>query len=138
MAKSSEDVTAEAPPGDDGSASGGNAKGDDTNKASPPPAKEGEDAHSDDAKPKAEEDADDDAAVPAGEEETFPQQLLDVLDKETGPGGVDTREGKRVLEWNDAGDAFIIRDKALLEKEVLPKHFTTRSKAMSFIRKLYR
>ena len=45
---------------------------------------------------------------------------------------------KRVLEWPPEGKSFTIRDKAKLEREVLPKYFTVKCKFMSFVRKLYR
>lgn len=70
-------------------------------------------------------------------EATFPQQLMDVIEKET-TNGTATSGGEKVLEWLPNGDAFIIRDKTLLEKEVLPKYFNIKCKFMSFVRKLYR
>lgn len=69
-------------------------------------------------------------------EATFPQQLMDVIEQET-DGGV-VVDGERVLEWIPSGNAFVIRDKAKLEKEVLPKYFSVRCKFTSFVRKLYR
>jgi hypothetical protein len=71
------------------------------------------------------------------QEATFPQQLMDVIENETS-SGTTTSEGEKVLEWLSNGDAFIIRDKSLLEKEVLPKYFNAKCKFMSFVRKLYR
>jgi hypothetical protein len=71
------------------------------------------------------------------QEATFPQQLMDVIEKETTSGAI-MPSGEKVLEWLPNGDSFIIRDKALLEKEVLPKHFSAKCKFMSFVRKLYR
>eukprot|EP00804_Cyclotella_cryptica_P028200 CCRYP_011046-RA/>CCRYP_011046-RA protein AED:0.00 eAED:0.00 QI:393/1/1/1/1/1/2/147/403 len=68
---------------------------------------------------------------------TFPQQLMDVIERETTNGST-TSTGEKVLEWLPNGDAFIIRDKALLEREVLPRHFSAKCKFMSFVRKLYR
>lgn len=69
-------------------------------------------------------------------EATFPQQLMDVIEQETKDG---TKiDGERVIEWLPAGDAFIIRDKAILEKDVLPRYFSAKCKFMSFVRKLYR
>ena len=67
---------------------------------------------------------------------TFPQQLMDVIDQEAKEGA--TVNGERVLDWLPSGDGFIIRDKAIMEKEVLPRHFTAKCKFMSFVRKLYR
>lgn len=69
-------------------------------------------------------------------EATFPQQLMDVIEQETDGGSV--VDGERVLEWIPSGNAFVIRDKAKLEKEVLPKYFSVRCKFTSFVRKLYR
>jgi len=69
-------------------------------------------------------------------ETTFPLQLMDVIDQETGEGTI--VNGERVLEWLPTGDAFVIRDKASLEKKVLPKHFNVKCKFASFVRKLYR
>ncbi|KAL7536624.1 hypothetical protein ACHAXR_007301 [Thalassiosira sp. AJA248-18] len=66
------------------------------------------------------------------EEATFPQQLMDVIEKETKEGV--TIDGERVLEWLPAGDAFVIRDKKRFEKEVLPKYFNSKCKFMSFVR----
>ena len=71
------------------------------------------------------------------QEATFPQQLMDMIEKET-TSGATTPDGEKVLEWLPNGDAFIIRDKSLLEKEVLPKYFNAKCKFMSFVRKLYR
>ena len=71
------------------------------------------------------------------QEATFPQQLMDVIERETANGS-STSAGEKVLEWLPNGDAFIIRDKALFEREVLPKHFSAKCKFMSFVRKLYR
>ncbi|KAL9186806.1 hypothetical protein ACHAXT_010526 [Thalassiosira profunda] len=71
-------------------------------------------------------------------DQTFPQQLMDVLDSESTEGTSFVDGGKRVFEWTRDGTAFVIRDKAKLEKEVLPRHFTARCKYMSFVRKLYR
>jgi hypothetical protein len=71
------------------------------------------------------------------QEATFPQQLMDVIERETTNGST-TSTGEKVLEWLPNGDAFIIRDKALLEREVLPRHFSAKCKFMSFVRKLYR
>eukprot|EP00581_Thalassiosira_minuscula_P014220 CAMPEP_0183725270 /NCGR_PEP_ID=MMETSP0737-20130205/19947_1 /TAXON_ID=385413 /ORGANISM="Thalassiosira miniscula, Strain CCMP1093" /LENGTH=468 /DNA_ID=CAMNT_0025956183 /DNA_START=204 /DNA_END=1610 /DNA_ORIENTATION=+ len=70
------------------------------------------------------------------QEATFPRQLMDVIEHETKKGA--TINGERVLEWLPAGDSFIIRDKAALEKKVLPRHFSAKCKFMSFVRKLYR
>ena len=69
-------------------------------------------------------------------EATFPQQLMDVIEKETKEGTI--INGERVLEWLPTGDAFVIRDKASLEKKVLPMHFNVKCKFASFVRKLYR
>ena len=66
----------------------------------------------------------------------FPQQLMDMVERETNGGA--TVNGERVLEWLPAGDSFVIRDKKSLELEVLPKYFRTKCKSMSFVRKLYR
>ena len=71
------------------------------------------------------------------QEATFPQQLMDMIEKETTSGNT-TPNDEKVLEWLPNGDAFIIRDKSLLEKEVLPKYFNAKCKFMSFVRKLYR
>jgi len=77
------------------------------------------------------------AAEPEEEDAaTFPQQLMDVVEQET-KGGV-TVNGKRVLEWLPSGDAFVIRDKNMMEKNILPRHFAAKCKYMSFVRKLYR
>ena len=76
---------------------------------------------------------DDDAA----QELTFPQQLMNVINEET-LNGTKTDEGERVIEWAEDGKSFVIRDKAKLETEVLPRHFLARCKYMSFVRKLYR
>ena len=84
-----------------------------------------------------EEPADDTNAECRSQEATFPQQLMDVIEKET-TDGTDASDGKKVMEWLPNGDAFIIRDKSLLEKEVLPKYFNAKCKFMSFVRKLYR
>eukprot|EP00580_Thalassiosira_gravida_P001443 CAMPEP_0201598712 /NCGR_PEP_ID=MMETSP0492-20130828/432_1 /ASSEMBLY_ACC=CAM_ASM_000837 /TAXON_ID=420259 /ORGANISM="Thalassiosira gravida, Strain GMp14c1" /LENGTH=361 /DNA_ID=CAMNT_0048061165 /DNA_START=66 /DNA_END=1151 /DNA_ORIENTATION=- len=67
---------------------------------------------------------------------TFPQQLMDVIEQETKEGTI--VNGERVLEWLPMGDAFVIRDKASLEKKVLPMHFNVKCKFASFVRKLYR
>lgn len=78
-----------------------------------------------------------DADVKRDHDETiFPQQLMDMVEKETNEGT--TVNGERVLEWLPAGDSFVIRDKKSLELEVLPKYFRTHCKTMSFVRKLYR
>lgn len=69
-------------------------------------------------------------------EAPFPQQLMDVIEKETEGGSV--VDGERVLEWIPSGKAFVIRDKGKLEKEVLPKYFRVKCKFASFARKLYR
>lgn len=93
---------------------------------------------------------------------TFPQQLMEAVDGETNipptaPNAIVTSKGERVLEWwsgdvsikgddNEGGEgngtgrgsAFVIRDKALFESDVLPKYFAQRCKIMSFVRKLYR
>ena len=66
----------------------------------------------------------------------FPQQLMDMVERETNGGA--TVNGERVLEWLPTGDSFVIRDKKSLELEVLPKYFRTKCKSMSFVRKLYR
>lgn len=68
---------------------------------------------------------------------TFPQQLMHVIESETKDGGV-MLDGERVVEWLPSGDAFVIRDKATLERDVLPKYFNAKCKFMSFLRKLYR
>lgn len=70
-------------------------------------------------------------------EATFPQQLMDVIESET-KDGITLPDGKKVLEWLPSGDAFIVRNKQVFEKEVCPKHFSTKCKFMSFVRKLYR
>jgi len=72
------------------------------------------------------------------QEVTFPRQLMDVIEHQSTKGGAVTVSGERVLEWLPSGDAFIIRDKVVLEKEVLPRHFSAKCKFMSFVRKLYR
>ena len=78
-----------------------------------------------------------DADIRKDNDETiFPQQLMDMVERETNRGA--TINGERVLEWLPAGDSFGIRDKKSLELEVLPKYFRTKCKSMSFVRKLYR
>ena len=78
-----------------------------------------------------------DADIRKDNDETiFPQQLMDMVERETNGGA--TVNGERVLEWLPAGDAFVIRDKKSLELEVLPKYFRNKCKSMSFVRKLYR
>lgn len=72
------------------------------------------------------------------QEVTFPRQLMDVIEHQSTKGGAVTASSERVLDWLPSGDAFIIRDKVVLEKEVLPKHFSAKCKFMSFVRKLYR
>lgn len=69
-------------------------------------------------------------------EATFPQQLMDVIEQETKDGTM--VDGERVFEWLPNGDGFVIRDKAILEKDVLPRYFSAKCKFMSFVRKLYR
>ena len=72
-------------------------------------------------------------------EATFPQQLMDVIEHETKNGAL-TTSGERVIEWlpTAENDQFIIRDKKIFEKQLLPKYFNAKCKFMSFIRKLYR
>jgi hypothetical protein len=83
------------------------------------------------------EDEPEDADIRKDNDETiFPQQLMDMVERETNGGA--TVNGERVLEWLPAGDSFVIRDKKSLELEVLPKYFRTKCKSMSFVRKLYR
>ncbi|KAL7477685.1 hypothetical protein ACHAW6_003480 [Cyclotella cf. meneghiniana] len=93
------------------------------------------------AKPQSHSDSGEDEEVLElvckAQEATFPQQLMDVIERETTNGST-TSTGEKVLEWLPNGDAFIIRDKALLEREVLPRHFSAKCKFMSFVRKLYR
>ena len=83
--------------------------------------------------PSTPEDADD-----KGQEATFPQQLMDAIEQETKDGAIVTVDGQRVLEWLPVGDSFVIRDKAIFEKELLPHYFNAKCKFMSFVRKLYR
>ena len=79
-------------------------------------------------------------------EATFPQQLMDLIESETTSPETATRTTKAsgdgtsqlVIEWEPNGEAFVIRDKALLEREVLPRYFSAKCKFMSFVRKLYR
>ncbi len=75
------------------------------------------------------------------EELTFPELLMDAIESETVAAADDAimaSNGERVLEWLPDGESFVIRDKALLEKKVLPRQFAVRTKFMSFLRKLYR
>lgn len=69
-------------------------------------------------------------------EATFPQQLMDVIESESENGAL--VDGKRVIEWLPDGNSFVIRDKGVLERDVLPKYFSAKCKFMSFVRKLYR
>lgn len=72
------------------------------------------------------------------EQERFPQQLWDLVESETREGGMSAACGNRVIEWLPEGDGFIVRDKHLLVKQVLPRYFFGRCKYLSFTRKLYR
>ena len=75
------------------------------------------------------------------EELTFPELLMDAIESETTATGDDailTASGERVMEWQPDGESFVIRDKALLERKVLPRQFAVKTKFMSFLRKLYR
>ena len=79
--------------------------------------------------------------APDEEELTFPELLMDAIESETTASGEEailTASGERVLEWQPDGESFVIRDKALLEKKVLPRQFAVKTKFMSFLRKLYR
>ena len=82
---------------------------------------------------------DDDDGINANEknhEVTFPQKLMEVIEKEARDG---TKvDGEPVLDWGEEGKSFLIRDKAMFERRVLPRHFTAPCKFMSFVRKLYR
>lgn len=76
-----------------------------------------------------------------GGRSTFPQQWMDVIEKEsTDPTAPRLKDdpNKRVLEWLPKGESFIIRDLSAFEREVLPRYFSAGCKFMSFIRKLYR
>jgi hypothetical protein len=68
----------------------------------------------------------------------FPQQLMDLIEKETVDDEAATINEQKAIEWLSGGDKFIIRDKLILENCVLPKYFNKKSKFMSFLRKLYR
>ena len=75
-------------------------------------------------------DTDDDASVDPTQQAadaTFPQRLMDAIELETTAAGTRMGEGQRVFEWLPGGDAFVIRDKALFECEVLTKHLTSAS-----------
>jgi hypothetical protein len=69
-------------------------------------------------------------------ETTFPQQLMDAIDSEVKDGA--TIDGEPILDWGDDGASFLIRDKAMFEQSVMPRHFSAKCKFMSFVRKLYR
>ena len=71
-------------------------------------------------------------------ETTFPQQLMDLIESETTDDNAVTVHGQKAIEWLSAGDRFIIRDRAALERRILPKYFNNKCKFMSFVRKLYR
>jgi hypothetical protein len=90
---------------------------------------EDEDDHDDD-------DNDDVNTTRQRHEATFPQKLMQVIEKEARDGA--TVGGEPVLDWGEEGKSFLIRDKAMFERRVLPRHFTAKCKFMSFIRKLYR
>lgn len=62
---------------------------------------------------------------------TFPEQLMDLLEK-------GTDDDKAAIEWLSGGEKFIIRDKSILESCVLPKYFNRNCKLKSFVRKLHR
>lgn len=105
-------------------------------------AADAKDSAGEPAKGGAKADGDDEEdAEPAAPELTFPQQLMNVVDGESGKSaeeGAVMVKGERVIEWLPEGDAFIIRDKKALERDVLPKYFSSKCKFMSFVRKLYR
>jgi hypothetical protein len=65
---------------------------------------------------------------------TFPQKLIQVIEKEARDGA--KVGGKPVLDWGKEGKSFLIRDKAMFKRRVLPRHFTAKYKFMSFIWKL--
>ena len=71
-------------------------------------------------------------------EPTFPQQLMDLIEKETTDSNAATIHGQKAIEWLSTGDKFIIHDKVTLESCVLSKYFNNKCKFMSFVRKLYR
>lgn len=86
----------------------------------------------------ATDDRDADAHVAQAADATFPQKLMDALERETTLAvGTLTDAGDRVFEWLSGGDGFVIRDAANCEREVLSKYFN-KCKFMSFTRKLYR
>ncbi len=69
-------------------------------------------------------------------ETTFPQQLMDAIEREVKDGA--TVNGEPILDWGEDGASFLIRDKAMFEQRVMPRHFSAKCKFMSFVRKLYR
>jgi len=84
-------------------------------------------------------DDDDNDGVDANQqlhEVTFPQKLMEIIEKEARDGA--KVDGEPVLDWGEEGKSFLIRDKAMFERRVLPRHFTAKCKFMSFVRKLYR
>ena len=85
------------------------------------------------------DDDDDDDGANANQqlhEVTFPQKLMEIIEKEVRDGA--KVDGEPVLDWGEEGKSFLIRDKAMFERRVLPRHFTAKCKFMSFVRKLYR
>jgi hypothetical protein len=81
---------------------------------------------------------DDDFIRSQPQQTTFPQQLMDLIEKETVDDEAATINEQKAIEWLSGGDKFIIRDKLILENCVLPKYFNTKCNIMSFLRKLYR
>ena len=75
---------------------------------------------------------------PQPPEATFPQQLMELIERETVDDNAATINGHKAIEWLPEGDKFIIRCKSTVEKCVLNKYFKKKSKFMSFVRKLYR
>ena len=93
----------------------------------------------DDDEDNHDDDDDDNDGVNANQqlhEVTFPQKLMEIIEKEARDGA--KVDGERVLDWGEEGKSFLIRDKAMFERRVLPRHFTAKCKFMSFVRKLYR
>lgn len=60
---------------------------------------------------------------------SFQRKLFDLLENE---------EHSSIISWLPEGNAFVIRNKTLLETSILPKYFYRQSKYRSFIRRLQR
>ena len=76
---------------------------------------------------------DDDTEIGTKGGATFPEKLMDALEKETPrEEAADSDGGTWILAWSPTGDVFFVRDKASFEK------YFKKCKFMSFMRKLYR